>query len=184
MLDTKVVIFITVSIGLIWISRGSLRHPRSHGFPRFFAWEAILLLILRSTDFWLREPSDFSRIISWILLTLSAGLAVHSLILFRKLGKLSRERQDPALMGIEKTTALVTSGIYRFIRHPMYCSLILLAWGIFFIRLSAVSGVLATVASLFLFLTALREEAENISYFGEEYREYMNRSKMFFPFFL
>tara|TARA_B100000886_G_scaffold318897_1_gene259254 strand:- start:51 stop:338 length:288 start_codon:yes stop_codon:yes gene_type:complete len=31
---------------------------------------------------------------------------------------------------------LVTKGIYRFIRHPMYCSLIFISFGIFIIKLS------------------------------------------------
>ena len=42
------------------------------------------------------------------------------------------ERPDAQLMAFERTTKLVTSGIYKYIRHPLYSSLLLLAWGAFF----------------------------------------------------
>jgi hypothetical protein len=43
---SKLITFFFVSIGLGYISRGSLRTPRSHGFYRFFAWECIVALFL------------------------------------------------------------------------------------------------------------------------------------------
>jgi protein-S-isoprenylcysteine O-methyltransferase Ste14 len=41
--------------------------------------------------------------------------------------------------------------------------------------------MLALAATIFLILTAKREEIENIEYFGEKYREYMKSTKMFIP---
>jgi hypothetical protein len=40
----KLIAFVVLSVGLIYISRGSLRAPHSHGFYRFFAWEFIVAL--------------------------------------------------------------------------------------------------------------------------------------------
>ncbi len=40
--DYKIIIFIIASAPIVWISRFSLHNYRSHGFYRFFAWEAIL----------------------------------------------------------------------------------------------------------------------------------------------
>jgi protein-S-isoprenylcysteine O-methyltransferase Ste14 len=40
------------------------------------------------------------------------------------------------------------------------------------------------IASVFLVLTARVEERENLRYFGEAYREYMQHSRMFIPFVL
>jgi len=57
---------------------------------------------------------------------------------------------------------LVTEGIYRYIRHPMYSSLLLLAWGVFFKSFSWAALVLVLVATLALFATAKAEEAENL----------------------
>ena len=107
--------------------------------------------------------------------------SVAQLLLF---GKRNTNRNDTAMLEFEKTTILVTTGLYRYIRHPMYDSLFLLCWGLFFKQLSLVGGILAVIASSFLVATSRAEEAENLNYFGEEYREYMKRTKMFIPFIL
>jgi protein-S-isoprenylcysteine O-methyltransferase Ste14 len=97
-------------------------------------------------------------------------------------GKPDSARDDPSLIGLEKTTQLVTGGLYRYIRHPLYASLLFGTWGVFFKGPSWWSAGLAAVASAFVFMTAKREEAENVQFFGAEYKEYKQRSKMFVPF--
>jgi len=83
--------------------------------------------------------------------------------------------------GFEHTTSLVTTGIYRFIRHPMYASLLYLTLGIALKNPTPDSLFLAFLASWMLVRTVLREELENLKYFGEEYREYMKHTKRFVP---
>ena len=87
------------------------------------------------------------------------------------------------LIGIEKTTELVTTGAYRYIRHPMYSSFLFVAWGVFFKHYSWLSVLMAGITTSFAVMTVKREEAENIRYFGDAYRIYMKRTKMFIPFF-
>ncbi|MCJ7622948.1 MAG: hypothetical protein MUO76_05565, partial [Anaerolineaceae bacterium] len=67
-LQIKIIVFVLASAGIIWVSRASLRDPRSHGFYRFFAWEAILILILLNIDHWFYEPFSIHQIVSWLLL--------------------------------------------------------------------------------------------------------------------
>jgi protein-S-isoprenylcysteine O-methyltransferase Ste14 len=86
------------------------------------------------------------------------------------------------LLAFEKTSALVTTGIYRHIRHPLYSSLLLLIWGAFFKSPTWLGAGLALAASLCLILTAKADEVECINYFGESYREYMKKTKKFIPF--
>ena len=83
---------------------------------------------------------------------------------------------------LEATTHLVQSGIYRYIRHPLYASLLYLAWGIFFKSPSLLGGCLAAVASAFLYATARADESECMVKFGGEYAMYMKKTKMFIPF--
>ena len=71
--------------------------------------------------------------------------------------------------------------VYRFIRHPLFCSLLLLTWGIACKDLHLGTLVLALLASALLYLAARRDEAECLAYFGEDYRAYMGRSRMFIP---
>ena len=98
------------------------------------------------------------------------------------MGQPDARRDDVPLVAFEKTTTLITSGAYRYIRHPLYSSLLFLAWGIYFKDPSGLGGLLALAATLFLVATARVEEAENLAFFGEQYREYMGRTKMFVPF--
>jgi protein-S-isoprenylcysteine O-methyltransferase Ste14 len=86
--------------------------------------------------------------------------------------------------GFEETTTLVLRGAYKYIRHPLYASLLLLGWGTFFKGPSLLGGSLALVISSFLIATARAEEAENLGKFGSDYAHYMQSTKMFIPFLL
>jgi protein-S-isoprenylcysteine O-methyltransferase Ste14 len=178
----KVIVFIFASVGLTWVSRSSLRSLRFHGFYRFFAWESILALVLLNVDFWFHEPFSFHQIISWFLLIVTLFLVIHGALLLHKVGKPDSKRDDSALVGIEKTTELVTEGAYRYIRHPIYSSAVYGIWGVFFKRPSWLGLLLAVITVFFLTITAKTEEAENIRYFGVAYQNYMKRTKMFVPF--
>lgn len=79
---------------------------------------------------------------------------------------------------------LVTTGIYRYIRHPMYSSLLFLAWGALLKSVTPGTLTLTGIATLTLVVTAKVEEAEDLVRFGEEYRNYMLRTRLFVPFLL
>lgn len=179
--------FFLLAVGtlvVILVSRSALRDVHSHGFFRFFAWEFILILFVLNVNYWFVDPYSANQIIAWSLLVISLVLILQGAQLFLRKGRIDRERKDPTLVGIEKTTALVTSGIYKYIRHPFYSSLLFLAWGIFFKHISWPGALLGLTVTIFLTLTARREEVENIEFFGEEYKVYMQGTKMFIPFIL
>jgi protein-S-isoprenylcysteine O-methyltransferase Ste14 len=177
------VVFGAGTAALVYISRNSLSRPRSHGFYRFFAWELILALFLLYVSSWFEDWIAWYQIISWMLLFSSI---VPLVLGVRALGRGSKPdtkiRSEPELLNFERTTHLVTDGIYRYIRHPMYSSLFLLDWGIFFKKPSIVGVLLAACASLFLIATARADEAECSATFGPEYRQYMRHTKMFIPY--
>lgn len=179
----KLIAFVIVTALLVYISRASLRQPNSHGFYRFFAWESILLLFLLVFDQWYIDPYSWHQLISWALLFACLVPLIFGVRALRRRGEATDERSgDPSLLAFEKTTALVTSGIYAYIRHPLYSSLLLLAWGIFFKAPSLPGGSLALVATTFLVATARADEQECIRFFGDEYQAYMQKTKRFIPF--
>lgn len=178
----KTAVFCMVSLALIYMSRASLFKPKSHGFYRFFAWEMMLLLFLLNFRYWFHDPFSFHQIVAWMLLFIAAFLALYGFYLLMKRGKHDAGRNDAPMMTFEKTAELVTTGLYRYIRHPLYSSLLFLTWGIFFKMPSGWAWLPAIAASVLLVLTVLREEVENIAYFGEPYRVYMKRSRRFVPF--
>jgi protein-S-isoprenylcysteine O-methyltransferase Ste14 len=162
------------SAGILLLSWDSLRDPRAHGFYRFFAFEVVLALFVLNVEHWFREPFSACQIISWLLLVASLFLVLHGFHLLRVVGRPEGK--------IENTTTLVRVGAYKYIRHPLYASLLLLAWGIFFKDPSWIGGALAVAASLFLWATARVEEAENLTRFGASYAAYIKTTKRFIPF--
>lgn len=154
----------------------SIKEKRYHGIARFFAFESIFILLLLNLKGWFHEPFSVFQIISWILLFASIYPAVAGYLLLKRKGRSEKS--------FENTTVLVKSGIYKYIRHPLYCSLFLLGTGIMFKNpgtLQIISGVVNFIA---VFITARIEEREMISKFGDIYKEYMGETRMFIPFIL
>jgi len=155
-----------------------------HGFYRFFVFDSILILILLNIPFWFTNPFSFLQIISWTLLIISAILVLQSFYLLKKRGGIRGRKNDLSNYKFENTTVLIKDGIYKYIRHPMYSSLLFLCLGAFLKSISLYTTSLTLFAVLFLMLTAKTEEKENIKYFGRFYVEYIKETKMFVPFVL
>ena len=177
----KWIVFAAGSLGIIVISWKSLPRPRSHGFYRFFAFELLLVLLLNNIDCWIKAPYSLHQMISWVLLSASLILAIHGFYLLKIIGQPREAVQDSSDLGFENTANLVTTGVYSYIRHPLYASLLLLNWGTFFKQITWLSGSLALGISAFLTATAKVEEKENQARFGEEYSHYLKGTKMFIP---
>jgi len=178
----KAVIFAAGTVGITLISWRSLRDWQAHGFYRFFAFESIMALILVNVDRWFADPFSLLQVISWVLLLSSLLMAAEGYHLLRVVGKPKAPTAGSTDMAFENTTKLVKVGAYKRIRHPLYASLLLLAWGAFFKDASSVTAGLLLLATLFLAITARVEEAENLKKFGEDYALYMKETRMFVPF--
>ena len=140
-------------------------------------------MVLLNLERWFRNPFSVHQVISWLLLIVSIFLVVHGVHLLRTTGKPDEKRiEDVPMIGIEKTTTLVTVGAFKYIRHPLYSSLLFGTWGVFFKGPSLLAGILALTATMFLIATAKVEEAENTRFFGVAYQTYMKQTKMFIPF--
>ena len=176
------VTFILLSIPILVISWKSLKTKGSHGFYRFFSWEAILVLLIFNIEYWFADPFSLNQISSWILLFISLWFVLAGTIALKKYGKQKQIRSEEKLYAFEKTSELVQTGIYKYIRHPLYSSLLLLTWGIFLKHPDWILLLVAVFASSFLYLTARADENECTYYFGEIYREYMKKTKRFIPF--
>jgi protein-S-isoprenylcysteine O-methyltransferase Ste14 len=132
---------------------------------------------------WFRNPLSWHQLVAWFLLIFCIVPLVFGIRSLATRGKPVQQREgEPQLLACEKTSTLVTTGIYHYIRHPLYSSLLFLTWGIFFKAPAWPGGLLAIAATLFLIATARADEAECIRYFGATYQAYMKRTKMFVPF--
>ena len=154
----------------------SIKHKRFHGIPRFFAFESIYLLVLLNIRIWFHEPFSFHQVVSWILLILSAWAGLSGYFLLKRKGN--------STGNFENTTILVKSGFYGLIRHPLYLSLFLLGSGVMMKDPGVPAIALGVINLIAVFFTARIEEKEMIAKFGDPYREYMKKTKMFIPFIL
>jgi protein-S-isoprenylcysteine O-methyltransferase Ste14 len=168
------VAFLIGTAGFFLISWPALRSPCAHGFFRFFAFEALLVLVLLNARDWFRYPFSALHLLSWLFLGGSILLAVHGFNLLY--------REGHPVGGIENTHSLVQSGAYRYIRHPLYSSLLCLGAGAFLKNPSFAGAFLLAVTLALLVATAKVEEAENRQRFGETYSEYMTHTHMLIPF--
>lgn len=177
----ELTIFIIASIFVIAISWRTLFNCKSHGFYRFLSWECILLLFTFNYKFWFVNPFSLNQIISWLFLIYSLILLIPGLYLMKVLGK-SQFDDRSELYKFEKTSKLIENGVFKFVRHPMYGSLLFLTWGILFKRQTSFLLIISIISTILLIITAKIEEKENVIFFGEKYNKYMKRSKMFIPY--
>ena len=183
-MQIKLIVFILCTIVLAIVSLRNFRKLEFRGIFRFLAWELILALFLINMDFWFNQKFSIHQVFSWGFLFISFYLLADSTLLMIMEGKPRPNRPDAALFGFEKTTHLVTSRIYHYIRHPMYSSLLFLAWGLFLKGISWIAFILAVASTLSIIASSLLEEKEDIQYFGQKYLEYMKRTKRYIPFMI
>jgi protein-S-isoprenylcysteine O-methyltransferase Ste14 len=170
----KILVFALISIGFVRLSWRALRNRSPYGLYRFFAFETLTGLFLVNVDHWFTDPFSPSHLLSWFLLIGSLPLAIHGFWMLRTIGQPQGN--------IEDTTELVVRGAYRYIRHPLYASLMMFAWGVFFKAISLAAGLLLALVCVFLTATARLEERRNLVRFGMAYEDYRKRTKMFIPF--
>lgn len=180
----NLVVFGILSLPLIIISWRTLFNVASHGFYRFFSWECIIWLFSSNYKFWFHNPFSIQQIFSWIFLFWSAYAVIAGVLLLKRSGKPIQERNDSMLFQFEKTSELIDQGIYGYIRHPLYSSLLFLTWGIFLKNPEVLLFLIAAMSTVFLYLTALFDEKECIAFFGNQYNDYMKRTKMFIPYLI
>jgi protein-S-isoprenylcysteine O-methyltransferase Ste14 len=78
------------------------------------------------------------------------------------------------------TTELVTGGIYRWIRHPLYTGIILVCAG-WAIYTASISRLVITMGLWVLFNYKCRLEEQYLLERFEAYKEYMSRTGRFLP---
>lgn len=178
----KFAVFGLLSLVIVYLSRRTIFNIHTHGFYRFLSWECIAWLLASNYGMWFENPFSIHQLVSWVLLCTSAFFVLSGVILLRKKGKPETERDDKNLFDFEKTSTLVQTGIFKYIRHPLYSSLILLTWGIFLKNVKPELFVVAFISTICLYFTARYDEKECIRYFGNTYAEYMKTTRRFIPY--
>ncbi len=114
----------------------------------------------------------------------AAGLVLFVLgVIIRIVARRTLGRFFTYELTVKKEHRLVTHGIYRSIRHPLYTGILLLWFGAA-LALQSLIGFLLALALLVPALAARirKEEAFLGAQFGAEYRGYMKRTRRLVPF--
>ena len=107
---------------------------------------------------------------------------VFGLWIFRRSHK-DLGRNWSVTLEIREKHKLVTGGLYRFIRHPMYASFLLIALAQAFLLPNWVAGLSGLVGLAVLFFMRINvEERMMLDTFGEEYRVYSGKTKRIIPY--
>lgn len=84
---------------------------------------------------------------------------------------------------IKENASLITTGAYRYIRHPMYFSVLVMMLGVVVSKPMLFSFVIYVFLVVTLFLKAKKEEMLWMEH-SIEYRNYMRKTKRIIPFVL
>jgi protein-S-isoprenylcysteine O-methyltransferase Ste14 len=91
-------------------------------------------------------------------------------------------RNWSASLKLRKNHVLVTGGIYRLIRHPMYSSFLLIAFAQFLFLPNWFAGLAGVAGTMMLYVFRVgREEKMMTDLFGAEYAAYKTRTKRIIP---
>ena len=117
--------------------------------------------------------------LSWIGAALFAAAAVLLWGTHQAMG-----RNWTPTLGLREEHQLITDGVFRYIRHPMYAAHILWALATPLILTNWIAGFSMLVPQLAQYwLRVKAEEGMMLERFGEQYRQYMERTGRLLPKF-
>jgi len=169
----KILLLVLGTIFVIYLFWKRLTRARDQSIFIIFTFEVLLIMLFLNIDFWLDDPFCLRQILSWISLALSIVFVLSGVIAFKKFGQPIEELKGPHL---------ITQGIFRFIRHPLYSSLIFLSVGILLKHIRISTLLLAAISIVLVTVTAVREEKSLKEKFGSIYDDYKKVTKRFIPF--
>jgi protein-S-isoprenylcysteine O-methyltransferase Ste14 len=107
---------------------------------------------------------------------------VFGLWVFRRAHK-DLGRNWSVTLEIREKHKLVSRGLYRSVRHPMYASFLLIALAQAFLLPNWIAGLSGLVGFAVLFLMRVDvEERMMLDTFGDEYRAYSGKTKRIIPY--
>jgi len=111
------------------------------------------------------------------------GIFVLSIGGFTVSGRAQLAKYVSGILRIENDHKLITTGIFRYIRHPVYAGGLLGVIGLYLLFRSIL--LLTSISLIYFFVIRYRllfEEQLLLQEFGDHYKNYMKRTKRLIPF--
>ena len=144
-------------------------HSRYPNLLVFLQFLLIGLIVLFSKSF-------FSSFFGLAIFIVGAILGVWA-ITHNKLGNFNIQPK------LREGSKLITTGIYTWVRHPMYTSVIMMMLGFLVSTPTSIEALLWLILVAVLLLKAKREESLWLEH-DEAYEAYKNSTKLFIPYIL
>lgn len=135
------------------------------------AIQFIVILILLLTN-----QSIFNNYLSLFISSIGFIFSLYTLY-FNQVGNFNIRPE------IKSNAKLISSGAYKYIRHPMYFCVLLIMGGVILSDINLINIICYGILIIVLYLKAEKEEmlwSEKM----EEYASYKEKTKMFIPFVL
>jgi len=133
----------------------------------FLQFTLIGLIVLFSKGF-------FSNYLAMILFIIGLLIGLWALS-YNQLGNFNIQPK------LKEGSSLITTGIYKYIRHPMYLSVITTMFPFVLSTANVLEGLLFFALIFVLVLKAIKEESLWMNH-SEEYKQYKKRTKLFIPY--
>jgi len=181
----KIIVICWAVFWLYWLisAFGSKKNAKSN-FSRFMGIRFVLI-ILAAILFRLLNKHNYSfqnRVATSNELVLTAGLIIFLLGLFTAIwARVYLGKNWGMPMSTKQHPELVTSGPYRYIRHPIYTGILLatigsgLASSLFWLIVFAITAI-------YFVYSAVVEEKLMMKQFSKVYPSYKSKTKMLIPF--
>jgi protein-S-isoprenylcysteine O-methyltransferase Ste14 len=92
------------------------------------------------------------------------------------------DRNWSITLELRKGHQLITHGVYRAIRHPMYAAILLFGLAQGLLLQNWLAGWSAVVTFVVMYIGRVRREEQMMcEFFGQEYRDYMRQTGRLFP---
>ncbi|MFX1323748.1 MAG: methyltransferase family protein [Promethearchaeota archaeon] len=163
--------------------------PEAKKAPKIFNFLILLLLLLApfflisaffENKFFISQLISFwdNIGVSYIGFCLYLAGGLFTLVARSQLG-----RFGTAELITEEEHELVTNGVYRFIRNPMYAGALVATIGFCLIFRSIITLVIMFISNFFVFrFRIIEEERVLIEKFGEKFEDYKKKTKKLIPF--
>ena len=111
----------------------------------------------------------FLTITGFVLIFIGIFIFISQLIIMKKFGQGEHW---------EDTTVIIKKGWFKYIRHPMYFGLAIADIGVIIWIPSFFSIIFALISFILCLMSSIWEDKVNIDKFGDTYREYMKKVKL------
>ena len=163
---------------------GNKNNSESVSFSLLIASEVILLLGIVFALFVCWDLKEDNYYIKYGLIQYCGIFIMIFGILFRQFVIIKLNKRFSTIVHPNKNLSLLTSGAYKYIRHPSYTGSLLTLIGLPLALGSFLGFILVSIITVMAYSLRIKhEEASLIKAYGQKYKEYQEKTWKLFPGF-